>query len=187
MLYRPLTLKDSRTHDLRLMNWCRRVLRALEFKCGTFHIEVKVNGPEIHLLEVNPRPGGGANVMAIRLLSGVDLNQECLRLWAGVPRPPREQPRHLSICFAVRYPSIIGHVRSIRNGGTLGRLRTSAGTVLEWHPFVATGDRLDPREREQYLGVLIAPDFCKAMEDMDSATWELANLVHRPSFVQEEH
>ena len=86
MLYRPPGLKDSRAHDFRPMKWCEHVLEALQFKNGTFHIEVKVNGPDIRLLEVNPRPGGGANVPAIRLLSGVDLNSECLRLWMNLPR-----------------------------------------------------------------------------------------------------
>ena len=75
-----MALEDSRIHDLRLMQWSREVLRALDFANGTFHIEAKVNGPEIRLLEVNPRPGGGANVSAIKLLSGVDLNSECIRL-----------------------------------------------------------------------------------------------------------
>ena len=186
ILYRPLTLKNSRTHDLRLMEWCEHVLDALQFECGTFHIEVKVNGPDIHLLEVNPRPGGGANVATIKLLSGVDLNQECLRLWAGLPRIPPQDPKHFSICFAVRYPSIIGRVESIRKGGTLSRLRTSTDTSLEWYPLVAKDDRLDPRQREQYLGVLTAPDFCNALEEMDPATQELVNFVHGRSFVREK-
>lgn len=185
MLYSPLALKDSQFHDKRLMEWCTRVLRALEFKSGTFHIEAKVNGPDIHLLEVNPRPGGGANVPVIELLSGVNLNQECFRLWAGLPRVQHAQPKYFSMCFSVRYPSKIGKIVSIRRRGPVSRFRTSENTALDWHPIAAMGQCIDPRDREQYLGVLLAADFCKTLEDADAATRELENLAQRSSFVRE--
>ena len=57
--------------------------------------------------------------------------------------------------------------------------------ILEWHPISKKRDPIDPRKREQYLGVLLAPDFCKALEDVDAATQELENLVQRTSFVRE--
>jgi biotin carboxylase len=185
MLYRPLSLKDSRHHDLHLMRWARQVLQALEFTSGTFHIEAKVNGPEIHLLEVNPRPGGGANVAAIKLLSGIDLIEESLRLWVGLPRNVHAQPKHFSICFAVRYPSKVGTIKRIRKSGTLDRLQTSSNTKLTWYPIYRRNDAIDPREREQYLGILLAPDFCKSLEDMPAATAELDVLVQRSDFVRE--
>jgi hypothetical protein len=114
----------------------------------------------------NPRPGGGANVHAIKLISGIDLNKECIRLWAGGPKPRHEKPLHSSVSFAVRYPSQIGFVSFVRKKAVL---KSSRGRV-EWIPLIEQGARVDHRLREQYLGVLLAPDLCRRASDIGSTT-----------------
>jgi hypothetical protein len=65
-------------------------------------------------------------------------------------------------------------------------MKTSAGTKMEWQPLVQVGDRLDPTEREQYLGALLAPDFCSSLENVHAATRELESLIKKRSFVAED-
>jgi hypothetical protein len=186
ILYRPMTLKDNRSHDSRLMKWGRQVLGALGFENGTFHMEAKVNGPDIHLLEVNPRPGGGANNQAIKLISGVDMNKECIRLWIGGTKQKYERPVHSSISFAVRYPSRAGFVYSVRKRGSLQSVLTKVRGRIEWIPLVDKGTRVDHRLREQYLGVLLAPDFCRRASEIESASQQLLTLIQRNALLTEK-
>lgn len=185
VLYRPFAFPDSAAHDKRLVDWTRRLLRAIDFRSGTFHVEIKVNGASIELVEINPRPGGGANVPAIKRLSGIDLNNECIRLWLGLGKITRQKPQNASIAFAVRYPSKVGTVGFVRQGGKVQQLRTSLGTELEWYPLVRQGDLLNPVVREQYLGVILAADFCKSLENVPTVAAELQKVIQRRSFVAE--
>src|SRR5262249_38194057 len=128
-----------------------------------------------HLLEVNPRPGGGGNVAAIRRLSGVDLHEEFVRLWLGRAGPlPRAEPTARTLCYGVGYPSQKGFIEWIRPAG-----------ALEWTPLVTTGDPIDTDGGEQYLGVLIAPDLCESLAAADTAARELEQMTRSTVFVRE--
>lgn len=185
VVYRPFSLPDAVSRDRLLIGWVTRLLSCLKFRSGTFHIEAKVNGPKIRLLEINPRPGGGANVEAVRMLSGIDLNEVCLALWLGLPALRRERPITSSLAFAVRYPQRLGSIAYVHPAGRLD-ISTKAGTPLDWQPLVREGTLIDPAGAEQYLGVLLAPGACRLLEDADVTTSELLDYVGGPTLIREK-
>jgi hypothetical protein len=52
-------------------------------------------------------------------------------------------------------------------------------------PHVATDDRLDPREEEQYLGVLLAPNLCNSANEWEESTLRLLETVSGSEFIEE--
>lgn len=184
ILYRPYSLPDAVGRDRHVVSWVKRLLKCLEFNSGTFHIEAKMNGPRIELIEINPRPGGGANVKAVKMLSGVDLNERCINLWLGVRGATRARTEASSLAFAVRYPKSVGAISYVRPPGRL-ETRTSTGSPLDWEPIAEEGASIDPDGPEQYLGVLLAPDFCRSLEDADRSTAELMRYVDGRKLIRE--
>jgi biotin carboxylase len=193
ILYRPGRFEDCHEADNWLTSWCRELLALINFRNGTFHIEVKQSDQKISLLEVNPRPGGGGNVPAIKRLSGVDLNAECLSLWSGVRAPERQPAGDDSLCFAVRYPKGQGQVGTVRAAGSImlawgcgsGGTAIPRDTEMEWIPLVKTGDTLEPEVREQYLGVILAPNVCQRLDEWDGVTSVLLETIKGNDFVEE--
>src|SRR5262249_32534681 len=90
-----------------------------------------------------------------------------------------------SMTFSVRYPSIAGWVRRVRRQGVLRAQRTCRGSALEWYPFVRAGDRLRPNEREQYLGALLAPDFCMSLDRLDRSVAEMEATIRGRGLIDE--
>lgn len=85
-----------------LIAFAERVLQALEFTNGAFHVELKYtsNGPR--LIEVNARIGGGPIYYLHSHVWGVDLVEQYLLTCLGVPIRPQKTPRPLT-CLLVSY------------------------------------------------------------------------------------
>eukprot|EP00915_Cephaloidophora_sp_WS-2016_P002780 GHVH01003761.1.p1 GENE.GHVH01003761.1~~GHVH01003761.1.p1 ORF type:complete len:478 (-),score=70.11 GHVH01003761.1:70-1503(-) len=76
--------RGQKTAEL-IQDYSGRVLKALGFKCGLFHVEIiddRCHGPV--LVECNPRMGGGPMRMIHRDVFGVDLAEEALRIAIGI-------------------------------------------------------------------------------------------------------
>jgi S-sulfo-L-cysteine synthase (3-phospho-L-serine-dependent) len=85
---------------------------ALHLTWGPAHLELRDNGTRSHLIEANPRLGGGFIPELVRLASGVDLIDATLRRAAGLSISLA--PRHrlaASIRFIV--PAAAGRIESI--------------------------------------------------------------------------
>ncbi|KAG2443559.1 hypothetical protein HXX76_001911 [Chlamydomonas incerta] len=72
-----------------LMELAVRAVQSLGFKLGVFHVECKYTSRGARLIEVNCRMGGGPVRDTNLLVWGVDLVEEHLMAFAGIPvRPP---------------------------------------------------------------------------------------------------
>ncbi|PNW74037.1 hypothetical protein CHLRE_13g582800v5 [Chlamydomonas reinhardtii] len=72
-----------------LMELSVRAVQSLGFKLGVFHVECKFTSRGARLIEVNCRMGGGPVRDTNLLVWGVDLVEEHLMAFAGIPvRPP---------------------------------------------------------------------------------------------------
>ncbi|WP_449431962.1 ATP-grasp domain-containing protein [Pseudomonas putida] len=58
--------------------YCLRLLHTLNYQHGPCHIEVKIDGPRVHLIEINNRVGGGYIGLLVELTTGVDLFRKTL-------------------------------------------------------------------------------------------------------------
>lgn len=187
MLYAPLTMNDRQTEDRNLIDWTQRVLTVLGYRNGTFHMELMLmaNG-EFRLIEINPRTGGGGNVFEIGCLSGIDLNQECLALWAGLSRHSEVAKEWNSVCFAVRYPKKPGRVAFVRKEEEVMEPLVSSHIPLQWGPYASKETLLDPDKEEQYLAVLLAPNFCAQFDQWDAISSKLSSLIYSDDYLREE-
>lgn len=79
-----------------LLGFAERVLKALEFTDGAFHVELKYtsNGPR--LIEVNARIGGGPIYFLHRQVWGVDLVEQYLLTCLRIPIRPLKAPQPLT-------------------------------------------------------------------------------------------
>lgn len=79
-----------------MVAFTERVLQALEFVNGSFHVEVKYtsNGPR--LIEVNARIGGGPIYDLHRQVWGVDLVQQYLLTCLDIPIRPQKAAQPLT-------------------------------------------------------------------------------------------
>lgn len=93
-----------------MIEFAERVLHALEFTNGAFHVEMKYtsNGPR--LIEVNARIGGGPVYYFHRHVWGVDLVEEYLLTCLGVPIRPQKAEKPLACLITSDLPSPISGV-----------------------------------------------------------------------------
>ncbi len=93
---------DKQVEMIEFAGW---VLQALEFRNGAFHVEVKYtsNGPR--LIEVNARIGGGPIYYFHRHVWGVDLVEQYLLTYLGVPIRPQKAPQPLTCLLTSDLPS----------------------------------------------------------------------------------
>ena len=93
---------DKQAEMIEFAEW---VLQALEFRNGAFHVEVKYtsNGPR--LIEVNARIGGGPIYYFHRHVWGVDLVEQYLLTYLGVPIRPQTAPQPMTCLLTSDLPS----------------------------------------------------------------------------------
>ena len=98
----PAFPADKQAEMIAFAEW---VLQALEFRNGAFHVEVKYtsNGPR--LIEVNARIGGGPIYYFHRHVWGVDLVEQYLLTYLGVPIRPQKAPQPLTYLLTSDLPS----------------------------------------------------------------------------------
>ena len=98
----PAFPADKQTEMIEFAEW---VLQALEFRNGAFHVEVKYtsNGPR--LIEVNARIGGGPIYYFHRHVWGIDLVEQYLLTYLGVPIRPQKAPQPLTYLLTSDLPS----------------------------------------------------------------------------------
>lgn len=143
--------------DRRIVSWGKKLLSAVGFITGTFHIEAMIlNDGAIELIEINPRPGGGTIIEMVEDLSGVNLGDEFAGLWCGrsAMREPMRQERQSLFCL-IRYAWRDGKVEYIANGPRSREWRLSfLGNDYRafWTPLVKRGRRVSTKDGEVYLG-----------------------------------
>ncbi len=152
--YRPFTLRGRHGSDRRAIAWTTKLLRALEFTAGCFHLEAMETRSGLELIEINPRPGGGGVQPIVKKLSGVSLGDECVRLWLGL-EPDREPAvRKIScISYFVLYPDKKGILRSIRSEESVDLLLDGQRIRGRWFQLVGKGTKFS-LDKEEYLGEL---------------------------------
>ena len=93
-----------------MIEFAERVLQALEFTNGAFHVEMKytTNGPR--LIEVNARIGGGPIYYFHSHVWGVDLVEQYLLTCLGVPIRPQKAAQPLTYMITSDLPSPISGV-----------------------------------------------------------------------------
>lgn len=93
-----------------MIEFAEKVLQALEFTNGAFHVEMKYtsNGPR--LIEVNARIGGGPIYYFHRHVWGVDLVEQYLLTCLGVPIRPQKADQPLTCLITSDLPSPISGV-----------------------------------------------------------------------------
>ena len=142
-------------------NWLKRVLRFLGFRTGVFHLEaVRAEADTFELVEINPRPGGGGVVPIVRMLSGVDLMEEFIRLSVGHSARGAcgSQSKVSSALYCVLYGGetnkelVVADLRYTEE--TKVTVPGFEGLEATWIPFVELGERLNPFQEEHYLGEL---------------------------------
>ena len=87
---------------------------ALGLRTGPAHVELRVAGGEVFVVEVNARLAGGMIPQAIRAATGEDLVTEVVASTAGLPAPPPgpgARPGHAAVRFLV--PDRDGVVRTV--------------------------------------------------------------------------
>jgi carnosine synthase len=101
-----------------MIGFAEWVLKALEFRNGAFHVELKYtsNGPR--LIEVNARIGGGPIYYFHRHVWGVDLVEQYLLTCLGVPIRPQKATQPLTCLLTSDLPSpytgIIAHTNFLQ-------------------------------------------------------------------------
>ncbi|MFM8428029.1 MAG: ATP-grasp domain-containing protein [Chloroflexota bacterium] len=97
-------------HQNEMIEFAERVLQALEFTNGAFHVEMKYtsNGPR--LIEVNARIGGGPVYYFHRQVWGVDLVEQYLLTCLDVPIRPQKALQPLTCLITSDLPSPISGV-----------------------------------------------------------------------------
>jgi hypothetical protein len=100
----------KRQRERRIISWTKRLLHALDFSSGVFHIEaMETPLGEIELIEVNPRLGGGSVVEMVEKVSGVNLLDVSVPLWLKKPLcMSRSKPCARAIVYAICYPTRAG-------------------------------------------------------------------------------
>jgi len=93
-----------------MIEFAKRVLHALEFTNGAFHVEMKYtsNGPR--LIEVNARIGGGPVYYFHKHVWGVDLVEQYLLTCLGIPIRPQKSAKPLTCLITSDLPSPISGV-----------------------------------------------------------------------------
>jgi biotin carboxylase len=176
--YRPFSLPSECDRDEQLLGWTKRLLEAVRLSDGTFHIEAMRSGNEIHLIEINPRPGGGGVQPIIKQLTGIDLMEQCVRLWLGLS--PTGVPVHTdvhSIFYLISYAKWAGKVTQVKPEEECYVPLSCIGrdeALGMWKPFVKADDKVEPVRREQYLGEIHVPNIV-----VDSM--QLRNLIKQVS------
>jgi carnosine synthase len=120
----------------RVIELCVQTARALGFREGVLHAEAKdtIHGPRI--LEINGRLGGGRIADIHRLVTGVDLLQEQLRVSVGLPVAPSPYPDPAcGIANVVIHPSHSGTITGTRFFAHL----TADPTVIQRDVVVEAG------------------------------------------------
>jgi hypothetical protein len=180
--------RRSGKRDNRIVDWTKRTLKQLRFRAGAFHIEAMVDGRQISLIEVNPRPGGGGVVPIVRQLSGVDLMRQCVNLWLGLRPDTQPKPQEMkSVLYAILYPWAKGCIKSIRKRTDLEVPRSVLGSQgparAVWQPLLAKKDPVDPHGREQYMGEVHVNNVWISAESLPSTVGRLCAWVRAQGFV----
>ncbi len=77
---------ESGTRAL-LAEFCARLLTLIGHEHGPCHIELKLDGDRIRLIEINNRVGGDYVGLLAELTTGVSMFRETIRFFAGEPEP----------------------------------------------------------------------------------------------------
>ena len=62
-----------------------RTIAAVSLRDSPAHVEFRVSGGRVTPIEINPRVAGGNIPKLVRLATGVDLVEQCLRFYVGLP------------------------------------------------------------------------------------------------------
>jgi hypothetical protein len=96
-----------------------RMLQHLGLRNTVAHVEFKLDGERVRLIEVNPRPGGDMIVELVKCALGIDLMDAIVRLHAGLPlgdllTPTRRRVAGVRFLFPPR-PGIVTDLRVPRD------------------------------------------------------------------------
>lgn len=81
---------DSTAREM-LAEFCARLLTLIGHEHGPCHIELKLDGDRIRLIEINNRVGGDYVGLLAELTTGVSMIRETVRFFAGEPEPASVQ------------------------------------------------------------------------------------------------
>ena len=130
--------------------YVRDVLRALGYRHGLSHTELRLTSDGPRLIEINPRQPGGYIFDLLRLVTGVDPLEQLVRLSLG-QQPRVSEPTgtaSAAVCFVIspRPGTVVGVA------GT-GALDADPG-VVRWQLSVPARAGL-PRSNDAYLGHVV--------------------------------
>ncbi|WP_179096427.1 ATP-grasp domain-containing protein, partial [Burkholderia pseudomallei] len=145
-----------------------RALDAVGHRFGPAHVECRVSGGKVVVIEINPRLAGGMIPQAIEWATGVDVLGAMIDLHAGTP--PDLGPRrrgHAAIRFVL--PARSGELRAL----SFEPDERFAGVRTRFMPLKQLGQRIEPAgDFRDRLALVIAsaadPDaLAHALEDVD--------------------
>ncbi|KAG2497151.1 hypothetical protein HYH03_004741 [Edaphochlamys debaryana] len=122
--------------QIELLELSVRAVQSLGFRLGVFHVECKATSRGARLIEVNCRMGGGPVRDTNLLVWGVDLVEEHLMAFAGIPvRPPvARRPLKQMAEYTINAPKT-GHLKHV---DFLDKYRSMDG-ILYARPLVQAG------------------------------------------------
>jgi biotin carboxylase len=82
----PSLLQDAQVDELKAL--AIQSVKALGFRDGIFHVELKYTSKGPRLIEVNARMGGGPTRMIHKLVTGIDLVKQQFLIALGIPSRP---------------------------------------------------------------------------------------------------
>lgn len=123
----------SQSEQMAMMNFAQSCVAALGLGWGPVHVELRKDGAEFHIMEVNPRLAGGFIPELVRQATGIDLVLETVRQATGAsPQLQASQSRAAAIRFLT--PPHDGILQTIIGRSTAENLPDIV-EVRCYHPF----------------------------------------------------
>jgi hypothetical protein len=155
----PSKWSALRNGEAAICEFGRRVLQAIDFTEGVFHIEGRERSSDgrLFLVEVNPRAPGGALWKSIARRTGLDLETIDAAIQLGLPLPKPDTPAAVR---AIHYPFYAQQPGVLVDWGSLGWRGQPPIETLSVDFAVPLGQMFKPSDldEEPYLAFAVAHD-----------------------------